>query len=109
MSRIFSSSKGQAPQIDGFSELSPGFPTQISVGNSSTQLLPANEKRRYAHIFNNTQNPIYLQFQETAALNQGIKLTAGGYFVLSGGDLWLGSINAIALISNQFIDVVEGV
>lgn len=109
MARIFSSSSGQAPVADGFSELSPGYPTQVSVGNTSAVLLPANPARRYAHIFNNTANPIYIQYSSSAALNQGIKLNPGNYFVLSGGDLWLGSINAIALISNQLIDVLEAI
>lgn len=109
MARITSSSSGAPPKPDGFSTLSPGYPTQVQVDNISTELLPANPLRRYAHIFNNTANPIYIQYSSDAALNQGIKLNPGNYFVLSGGDLWLGSINAIALISNQFIDVLEAI
>ena len=109
MARIFSSSSGQAPQVDGFSELSPGYPMQVDVGNVSTELLPANAARRYAHIFNNTPNAIFIQYSATAALNQGVKLNPGNYFVLSGGDLWLGSINAIALIPNQLIDILEAI
>lgn len=109
MARISSSSSSQAPQLDGFSNLSPGYPKQVTVDNVSIELLPANAGRRYAHIFNNTANAIFIQYSSSAALNQGIKLNPGNYFVLSGADLWLGSINAIALISNQPIDVLEAI
>lgn len=96
-------------RAEGFSELSPGYPTQITVDNVSMELLPANAARRYAHIFNNTANSIFIQYSSAAALNQGIKINPGNYFVLSGDDLWLGSVNAIALISGQLIDVLEGI
>lgn len=107
MARISSSSS--ATGADGFSDLSPGFPTQITVGNASAQLLPANPARRYAHVFNNTANPIFIQYSSAAALNQGIKLNPGNYFTLSGDDLWLGQINAIAALANQLIDVLEAI
>jgi hypothetical protein len=94
----------------GFGTLSPGYPTQISVGASaSVELLPANPLRRYAHVFNNSAHKIYIQYSVPAALNQGIRLDPGNYFTLAGGDLWLGSVNAIALVSNQLIDVLEAI
>lgn len=108
MARISSSSSGTTPQ-EGFSDLSPGYPTQLSVGTTSMELLPANAARRYAHVFNNTANAIYIQYSSAAALNQGIKLNPGNYFILSGDDLWLGVVNAIALIPNQLIDVLEAI
>lgn len=94
----------------GFGTLSPGYPTQVTVGASiSVELLPANPLRRYAHVFNNSANKIYIQYSVSAALNQGIRLNPGNYFILSGENLWLGSINAIALVSNQLIDVLEAI
>lgn len=92
---------------EGFSDLSPGYPTQVEIGNTSAILLPANPERKYAHIFNNSSNTIYIQFSSDAALNQGIRLNPGNLYVLSGSGLWLGVVNAIALISGQFIDVLE--
>lgn len=93
--------------IKGFSDLSPGYPTQVEIDNTSSILLPANPERKYAHIFNNSANTIYIQFSSNAALNQGIRLNPGNLYVLSGSGLWLGVVNAIALTSGQFIDVLE--
>lgn len=108
MARISTSSTATNKAI-GFSTLSPGYPTQVSIGTLSIELLPANTDRTYAHIINNTANTIYLQYSSTAALNQGIRLNPGNALILSGGDLWLGSVNAIALLSNQLIDVLEAI
>lgn len=94
----------------GFDTISPGYPTQVTVNASaSIVLLAANPLRRYAHIFNNSSNAIFIQYAVSAALNQGIKLNPGNYFTLSGDDLWLGSINAISYINNQLIDVLEAI
>lgn len=93
----------------GFSELAPGYPTQVSVDNTSTVLLAANPDRKYAHIFNNTTNYIFIQFEASAALNQGIKINPGNYFTITGDNLWLGAVNGIALIPGQLIDVLEGI
>lgn len=101
-------SSGGGGGSSGFSTLAPGYPTQIAVGTTSIQLFPINLSRKYAHVFNNSSQPIYLQFQSDAALNQGVRIGPGNYFTLSGGDLWLGAVNAIGLIANQFIDILEG-
>lgn len=93
----------------GFSNISSGFPTQISVSNTSIQLFAVNSNRKYAHIFNNSQQAIYIQYQVSAALNQGIKINPGTFFTLETDNLWLGIINAIGLVSNQMIDVLEGI
>lgn len=98
---------GDLTVSEGFETISVG-PTQISVGTTSTELLAANPNRLYAHIINNTSNPVYLQYSSAAALNQGMKLSAGGFLFISGGDLYLGIVNAIALMPNQLIDVLEG-
>lgn len=99
---------GSLTTTQGFSVISVG-PTQISVGTNSTQLLAANPSRLYAHIINNTSNTVYIQYSSSAALNQGIKLSAGGFLFISGGDLYLGVVNAIALMPNQLIDIIEGI
>lgn len=93
---------------EGFNTISPGFPTQISVGTTSIQLFAANNNRKYAHIFNNSSETIFIQYQVSAALNQGVKIQAGSFFTLDSNNLWLGIINGIGLMANQLIDVLEG-
>jgi hypothetical protein len=92
----------------GFSTLTPGYPTQVSVGTTSTQLFPANSNRVYAHIFNNSAEVIFIQYQVAAALHQGVRINPGSFFTLDSDNLWLGIINAIGLVSGQLIDVLEG-
>lgn len=95
---------------EGFSNLTPGTPTQIAVGTSSTTLLIANPNRKYAHIINNSGNTIYIQYSVSAALNQGIKLPGfGSIYTIESSNLWLGEINAIGLIAGQLIDILEGI
>lgn len=95
-------------QTEGFSTITPGFPTQIAVSTSSTQLFAANPNRKYAHIVNNTTETIFIQFQASAALNQGIKMQPGSFYTLESTNLWLGVINAIGNTASQLIDVLEG-
>lgn len=93
---------------EGFSALSPGFPTQVSIGTNSTQVFPLNLNRKYAHIMNNSNEEIFIQYQASAALNQGIRIPPGGFFTLESNNLWLGTVNAIGVMSNQLIDILEG-
>lgn len=93
----------------GFSNISPGYPTQITVGTSSTNLFSANPSRKYAHISNNSSAAIYIQYGVAAAINQGIKIGPGGFFTLDIENLWKGDINAIGLTASQLIDVLEGI
>ena len=96
-------------ESDGFSNLTPGTPTQISVGTTSTTLLTANPNRKYAHIVNNSLNTIYIQYSVSAALNQGIKLPGfGSIYTIESTNLWLGAINAIGVMTGQLIDILEG-
>lgn len=91
-----------------FSTISPGYPAQISVGTTSIQLFAANMNRKYAHIFNNSAEQIFIQYQVSAALNQGVRINPGSFFTLDSDNLWLGIVNAIGLVSSQLIDVLEG-
>lgn len=96
------------PGAAGFSTISPGYPTQVSVGTTSIQLFAANTNRVYAHIFNNSSQMIFIQYEVSAALNQGIRVNPGSFFTLNSDNLWLGIINAIGVMSGQLIDVLEG-
>lgn len=93
----------------GFDTLSPGYPTQVSVGTTSLLLIPANPLRKYAHVSNNSGESIFIQFQSSAALNQGIKIGPGGFYTLEVTNLYRGDINAIGLMAGQMIDIVEGI
>lgn len=93
----------------GFGTLSPGYPTQISVGTTSVELLPTNANRLYAHIVNNTQFEIFIQYSSAAALNQGIKLQPGNFYTIDSSNLYKGVVNAIGTVDAQFIDVLEGI
>lgn len=100
---------GTLTVVQGFSTLSPGYPTQVSVGVTSVLLIAANTARKYFHIFNNSSQPIYIQYQVSAALNQGIRINSGTFFTLDSENLWLGTINGIGFIAGQLIDVLEGI
>lgn len=93
----------------GFDILSPGYPTQVSVGTTSITIISANVNRKYAHVSNNSGESIFIQFQVSAMLNQGVKIGPGGFYTLEETNLWRGDINAIGLIAGQLIDVLEGV
>lgn len=93
----------------GFSAITAGYPAQVAVGTTSVELLPANPLRKYAHFFNNSNEAIFIQFQATAALNQGVKVGPGSFFTLELNNLWQGSVNAIGLMAGQLVSVVEGV
>lgn len=95
------------------SSTSTGFATlsatgQFALNLVSTEVFPANPNRRYAHIVNNSGNVIYLQYQSPAALNAGIKIPPNTLYTIETNNLWLGSVNAIGVISGQIIDIIEG-
>ncbi len=92
----------------GFSNLSPGSPGQISVSTSNVQLLAANPNRKYAHIYNNSGMTIFIQYSAAAAINQGVKIPPNSFFTIESNNLWLGAINAIGVSNNQLIDILEG-
>lgn len=93
---------------EGFSILSAGYPNQVSIGTTSVEIFPSNPLRKYAHIFNNSSESIYIQFSSAAAINQGIKVGPGSFFTLDTDNLWLGVVNGIGLMSGQLIDRLEG-
>jgi len=94
---------------NGFSNLSPGYPTQRTVGTTSVTIIPANSGRKYAHVANNSGESIFIQYQVSASLNQGVKIGPGGFFTLEIDNLYKGDINAIGLMAGQLIDVLEGI
>lgn len=98
---------GSFTASSGFNTLSPGSPTQVTVGGTSGPIFAANASRVYAHIFNNSAGTIYIQYQSAAVVSQGIKIQPGNLYVISGSDLWLGVVNAISGSSSLLIDILE--
>lgn len=92
----------------GFSTLSLGYPTQISVDSSgATQLLPANPARLYALISNYSDTPIFIQFGASAAVGEGLRISSGANFTISGFELWLGAVFAVSIDGPVNISVTE--
>jgi hypothetical protein len=85
--------------------------TPVSVGSSTTAVLPANGNRVYALFVNDSDEVIYLRRGAAAVLNQGIRLNAsGGSYEMSGkfGNLYTGAINAICASGGKNLLVDTG-
>ena len=84
--------------------------TTITVGNVTTQVLAANQKRRHLILQNDSDEVIYVAFGKAAALNAGIRLAASGGLYEMFGDLTYGHvINAICSSGNKKLLVTSGV
>jgi len=68
----------------------------VNVGVATTQILAANDNRKYAAIVNDSDTTIYLALGANAVLNQGIRLNAnGGAYEVLLADLNIVAINGI--------------
>lgn len=76
---------------------SSGTSTKVSVGSSSTTVLAANVRRRYAIFVNDSNEEMYLSTSGTAVINTGVRINANGghYEMLKGQNLVTGIITAI--------------
>jgi hypothetical protein len=82
----------------------------ITVGNVTTAVLTANQKRRHLLLQNDSDEVIYVAFGKAAALNAGIRLAAAGGQYEMYGDLVYGhAINAICTSGNKKLLVTSGV
>ena len=82
----------------------------VSVGNTSTAVLPANPTRSFLFLQNDSVNVIYAQIDGTpAALNVGIRLNAnGGSFQLDSNDIPQGAVNAISAVGGSNLLAIQG-
>lgn len=79
----------------------------VTVGATSTAVLPADGGRQYAIIINDSDETIYLGLGAAAAMNQGIRLnTNGGAFEISGVNVFTGAINAICASGSKVLTYV---
>ncbi len=86
--------------------------TAVSVGVATGEALAANDKRQYALFVNDSDAVIYLKVGANAALNQGIRLNAGGgSYEMSAlaGNLSRAAVNAISSGAAKNLLVTEGV
>jgi len=89
-----------------------GTPTTVTVGATTTVALAANTNRIHALLINDSTETIYLKIGASAAMNQGIRLNAGGgNYSMSRreGNLNIGAINAICTSGSKILLVLEGV
>lgn len=83
----------------------------VTVGNSSTSVLTADEDRAYCLLQNDSDETIYLKFGAAGELNKGIRLNAnGGQYEISGANnnLYTGAINAICTSGSKKLLVTVG-
>jgi hypothetical protein len=86
--------------------------TYATIGASTGVALAANASRKYALLINDSDSAIYLMFNASAVLNQGIRLNAnGGSYEMSSanGNLDVRVINAISSGASKNLLVTEGV
>lgn len=83
--------------------------TQVSVGVTSTDVLPANTSRKYLCLVNDGASTIYVNFGENAALNAGVRLNAnGGTIIFEGTYIPTSTVKAISALAGQNLAVIEG-
>jgi|TARA_R110000824_G_scaffold175652_4_gene354358 hypothetical protein len=83
-----------------------------ATGSASGVAIAANVNRRYLRIQNDdATDPAYIMIGATAVANQGIKLVAGGVFVMSKeeGNLSTVVVNCIQGNSAEVLLIAEGV
>ena len=79
----------------------------VTVGSTSTAVLAANADRRYAELFNDSDQTIYLSLGGDAALHSGPAIPAGSSYVIAAGNLYQGAVTAICADGGKVLTVVE--
>jgi len=81
--------------------------TKVSVANTTTAVLTAEARRRYALFVNDSDEVIYLSLSDTAVLNEGIRLNAsGGSYEINGTNMYVGDVSAISTSGSKNLTVV---
>lgn len=81
----------------------------VSVLNTSTVLLAANARRKFARITNGSDVGVWVSYGEAAVIGQGDYLAAtGGWIEIDADNMWRGAINGIAASgTNKVCGTVE--
>ncbi len=81
----------------------------ITVGNTTTQVLAANPKRRHLLLQNDSNEIVYVSFGKAAVLSEGVRLAAsGGQFEMFGDLVYGHVINAICASGSKKLLVTHG-
>lgn len=81
----------------------------VSVGNTSTEVLPAENQRRYCAITNKGNKDAWINFGAPAVFGQGILLgKQGGFKELLSSAFTSLAVNAITDTGNTDIAFLEG-
>jgi hypothetical protein len=80
----------------------------VSIGTSSTQVLPANSSRKLLILVNDSDEAIYVSLGATATLNNGIRLNASGGALALDNPIFKGVVNAISANGSKTLVGAEG-
>lgn len=85
----------------------------VTVANTTTEVLAANNDRSFARFSNDSDEVIYLALGAAAVANKGIRLAPGttaydSSFELNSTNLFKGAVNAICSSGSKILCVVEG-
>jgi len=93
----------------GRAGIQTGTSTKVSVGNTSTTVLAANDNREVAIFANDADETIYLNILGgTAVMNEGIPVLPGEKFVMEFPILSKSLITGICTTGTKNMAVVEG-
>lgn len=68
----------------------------MGVTTTNALALPANEFRKFCILINDSDTDIYIELGADAAVNTGIRISAGGFsYEIDRTNLWVGEIFAI--------------
>ena len=92
-------------------------PSNVVVGNATTELAAANKNRRHLQVINRSDERVDIKFGEDAVSGEGVPVNAidgtgniqGTYEISEKhSNLFLGAINGICVSGGKTVTVVEG-
>ena len=83
--------------------------TTITVANTTTAVLSAEQKRRHLLLINDSDETIYVGIGKPAVMNEGVRInSAGGSYEMIDGSVYLHAINAICASGGKKLLVTQG-
>ena len=84
-------------------------PTQVSVGSTTTSILPANGRRAYASFFNTSlTETIWLGFGNPAVVDNGVGISPRSPYELHRAVVTEQAVNGISTSGSVNVAVQEG-
>lgn len=76
--------------------LTRATPSSVTIGSSSTQILPPDAGRQGVLLTNDSNQSIYLGIGNTAEMNKGHRINRdGGYYEITRANLFVGVLNGV--------------